>query len=160
MAESAKEAEARMQEKVMQAEFLRKQAESAGAQLELVMRTLTEMTITKEVLLEISKIPEKTETLVPLGTGVYLKAMVADREKVFVGLGAETVVEKKIPEAIGIIDEQIVKLEEARGKLNETVEQINETLKILVPELERIAAKFSGHTSHSVVGDDGFVRIP
>lgn len=148
---------AEFQEKVMQAEMLRKQAEAATSQLELVVKTLAEMTATKQALFELESLPEGTETLVPIGAGVYAKASTADREKVFIGLGAETVVEKKFSEAREIIDEQIVKLEEAREKMNDTVEQINSTLKILVPQLEAMAAE-SGH-SHDKEGDEGFVRI-
>lgn len=145
-----------LEEKVMQAEILKKQAEAASAQLELVMKTLIEMTTTREVLKEISGLAKGTETLVPLGSGAYLKAALSDNSRVLVGLGAETVVEKTIPEAAGLLDEQIIKVEEAREKLVETVEQINATLRILVPDLEFsiAAAEKEGR------GGPGFVRIP
>ena len=126
-------------EKVMRAEMLRKQAEAATEQLDIVMKTLVEMTATKEALAEIGAVGEGTETLVPLGAGVYVRASIADTGKVFMGLGAQTVVEKDVASCLKILDEQIIKVEEARQKLSETVDQINETLRVLVPELEALS---------------------
>jgi prefoldin alpha subunit len=134
-------ADSELNEKVFQAEMLRKQAEAAAEQLDVVMKTLMEMTATKEALAEIGKAGKGTETLVPLGAGVYVKASVSDTEKVFMGLGAQTVVEKDVDSCLKILDEQIVKIEEARQRLTETVDQINETLRIIVPELEALSRK-------------------
>lgn len=146
-------------EKVMQAELLKKQAETATSQLENVIKSLSEMSVTKDALGEISGLPVGTETLVPLGSGIYLKGTISDKKSVFIGLGAETIVEKDISEAVAILDEQMKKLEDAREHLNSTSEQINETLKILVPELEEMARQAQIGGAGDSEGEDGFVRV-
>jgi prefoldin alpha subunit len=130
-----------LQEKLMRVEQLKNQAEAATQQMEIVVKTLMEMSTTKEALLEIAKLPEGTETLVPLGSGVYVQARVTNTRRAFMGLGAETVVEKDFSDCVKILEEQILKVEEAHGKLSETVGEINETLKVLVPELESAFSK-------------------
>ncbi len=138
----AADGRAELREKLMQMEHLKGQAEAATQQLELVMKTLIEMSTTKEALLEMGRLKPGSETLVPLGSGVYVKAAVTDTKRAFMGLGAETVVEKDFSECVKILDEQIIKVEEAHASLTQTISQINDTLRTLVPELEsRISAE-------------------
>lgn len=131
--------EERLQEKLLQVEYLKAYGESIHQQLALVATTMNELSVAKEALGNLKSMKENSEILVPMGGGAYAKAKVSDTKTVLMNLGADVLADKSLDEGLAMVDSQIKKLEEARNQLNSNVTRINESLRQLAPELQELA---------------------
>lgn len=66
-----------------------------------------------------------TTSLVPLGTGVYVKSSISPVEKVLVNIGAGVVIEKKKEDAQNFIEQRIKEFELATKQLSSQKQQIS-----------------------------------
>ena len=55
---------------------------------------------------ELEKTKTQTEILAPIANGVFIRTALQDNEKLIVNIGANTTVEKTVPEVIKIMEEQ------------------------------------------------------
>lgn len=114
--------------------------EELRARIQVVLTTANELQTTKTALEELSKTAEGTPILVNLGAGVYGRAALADSKKALVDVGTGVVVEKTVPEALGLIDARISDMEKARATLEEQLSNF-------LGRLDRSRARLSELTS-------------
>ena len=96
--------------------------------VELEKRKL-ELDIVLSSLDEISK-QKGDETLIPLGSGVFVKGKLLEKNKVFINVGADVVINKNVKEAKEIMEkqkEEITKLQqELENGLREFVKNVQQ----------------------------------
>lgn len=130
-----------LQEKFMQMEYLKGQAENIQQQASMVVNSINELQVAKSALKNIKDVSEGSEILVPLGAGAYATATLKRNKTVIMSLGADVLADKSIEEAISIVESQIAKLEEAHEKMAGGLSEINENLRTLTPEVQVLAKK-------------------
>ena len=91
-------------------------ADELRRRIELLNAALGEMAAAKSALEEVEKLEKGEEILVPLGSGVYLKAMVADKQSALLALGADVVVERSFSEIKEYLDRREQQIREALQK--------------------------------------------
>ena len=79
---------------------------------------------------------ESKEILVPLGGGVFVKAVVQDTQRVIVNVGADVFVEKSMEESIADLKKTSEELNEAENKIKEQMAKTLAVIEKLQKELE------------------------
>ena len=123
MADKQKE----MQQKYMEMQMLEQQMQQVQKQLQMIEQQTLELDTTKDAIDELGKTKVGSETLVPISSGIFVKAEIKDNKKLTVNVGSGVAVENTIDEAKGLVDEQI--------------KEINDFKKELTLNLEKLAAK-------------------
>ena len=77
----------------------------------------------KITLENLSKTEEGSETLIPIGGGVFVYATLKNTSKVLIDIGSELVAEKNLEDAIKKIDVRIEELQKNQDKVNAMTEQ-------------------------------------
>jgi prefoldin alpha subunit len=99
-------------------EVYKSQLEGIVEQQQLVQMSLEEYGRAKATLSEFKKASEGDEVLVPVGGSCFVRAKVADNQKVLIGTGVT--VEKNVEEALQVIDVRMQEMLDAGKKLNES----------------------------------------
>ncbi len=114
------------------------QAESIAQQINMVKLTIKDVENALTTITALKDEPAGKETLVPIGFGSFVKATLADPDKVVVGIGAGVSVEKKT-------DDAKVFLEKRKDELTKYHEQLNNTISKLAQELQNIQKLVQKH---------------
>lgn len=86
--------------------MLQEQIEQLTQQAEMLNQQNEEMDMTKHTIDELAKTSSPAEVLVPIADGIYVKANIKDTQNLIINVGADTVVEKTIPQAKKMVEEQ------------------------------------------------------
>jgi prefoldin alpha subunit len=109
--------------------YYRQQAEEIQRQLASLQALSDENGSALEALKNLPQ--EGKETMVPIGSGVLLKANVADSKKVFAEVGARVLAEKTIEEAASLVEEKQKNVETALGQLQSSLETVMQRIEFL-----------------------------
>ncbi len=88
----------------------------------------------------------ETISLVPLGTGVYVKSTIHSVDKVLVNVGAGVVVEKKKNDATNFIEQRIKEFELAARQLSSQKQQISQRLMDIQNTINAYAGQIQKHS--------------
>ncbi len=86
--------------------YLEQTADALQQRISLVNSALTDISYANMSLDGIEKEKDNSELLVPIGGSSYVKAKIADTNKVIIGLGSGVSVEKTLPEAKVMLKER------------------------------------------------------
>jgi len=113
----------------MEMRYLEQTADALQQRISMVNAALTDITYANQTLDGIEAEKENSEMLVPIGGSSYVKAKIADTNKVIIGLGSGVSVEKSLPEAKAVLKERLDELEKtmhaAQQQLGQVAERIN-----------------------------------
>ncbi|MBN1644839.1 prefoldin subunit alpha [Candidatus Woesearchaeota archaeon] len=123
-----------LQQKYMQLQMFNQQLQQFQQQLEAVQNQMVEIQTILLALDDIAKTEVGKEILVPLSSGIFVKAEIKENKKLNVNVGSNTVVEKSVQETKALLDRQIIEL----NKLNEDL--IGQYTKI-AGEAEKVQAE-------------------
>ncbi len=90
--------------------------------------------------------PGETETLVPIGSGSFVKAKLADAEKVIIGVGAGVCIEKPIEDSMKDLRLRSSELEKARATVTQQLNQVYGQTEDYRAHLNDLARKKGGGT--------------
>ncbi len=90
--------------------------------------------------------PGETETLVPIGSGSFVKARLADAEKVIIGVGAGVCIEKPIEDSMKDLRLRSSELEKARATVTQQLNQVYGQTEDYRAHLNDLARKKGGGT--------------
>ena len=119
-----------------QFQLLNEQAEQLNQYKELLSQQLSEIELSISSLNEINNIPENAGMLAPVADGIFINASLKDNSKVMVNVGANTVVEKSIPEAIKLLENEKKGLAERLNEAEGVLSQLNSQLSAIYSEAE------------------------
>jgi prefoldin alpha subunit len=114
----------------MEMRYLEQTAETLQQRLSMINAAVTDLTFANATLDGIEKEKENTELLVPVGGSSYVKAKLADSNKVIVGLGAGVSVEKTLPEAKAILKERLDELEKTMQSGQQQYAQVAQRINV------------------------------
>lgn len=100
-----------LQQKYLQFQLYQQQIEQLSQQLEVFSQQLAELEISREALLQLRKVPLQNEILASIAPGIFFKASLKDNQTLLVNVGADTAVEKTLPEVLALLESQKKELE-------------------------------------------------
>ncbi len=109
--------------------YLEQTADTLQQRIGMVNAAITDLTYANMTLDGIATEKENAELLVPIGGNTYVKAKIADTNKIIVGMGAGVSVEKTLPDAKVTLKERLDELEKtmnaAQQQFGQVAERIN-----------------------------------
>ena len=133
----------KLQEKFMLFQLMEKQLETLNQHKSMVEARLVEIDTTASAIDEIKSLDKDNETLVPLGSGLYIKAKLMG-DTVLTELGASVMKEKGFPSASAFLKSRRGELEKASKQIDDQISEISKSLNELGPELQRMSAQIQG----------------
>jgi prefoldin alpha subunit len=131
--------------------FLEQTAETLQQRISMVNAAMTDLTYANMTLEDLEKEKEDAELLVPIGGSSYVKAKLANSDKVVVGLGAGVSVEKTLQEAKAIVKERLDELQKTMVSAQQQFAQVADRINADRDRLESLLAKVrEGKTSGDV----------
>ena len=109
---------------IVELRLLEGTAETLQSRINLVNAMHAELNMAKKTLEGVEKEKPDAPVFVPIGGGSYIKAKLADVEKVVYGVGAGISIEKPLEEAKRGVDERISELERTRRALEQQYSQV------------------------------------
>ena len=112
----------------MEMRYLEQTAEALQQRISMVNAALTDLTYASMTLDGIEKEQENTELLVPIGGNSYVKAKIADTNKIIIGVGAGVSIEKTLLEAKVTLKERLDELSSTMNSAQQQFAQVAERI--------------------------------
>jgi prefoldin alpha subunit len=130
----------------MEMQYLEQTADALQQRISMVNAAMTDLTYANMTLDGIEKEKENAELLVPIGGSAYVKAKLADTNKVIVGLGAGVSIEKTLLEAKTTLKERLNELEKTMNAAQQQFTQVADRMNKGRSRLETLLAPREGKT--------------
>ena len=136
-----KKDEEQLQEKYIEMKMIEQQMQEMQKQAQIVEQQLMEMMSTVQSLEEFKKTDKGDKVLVPISSGVFVKAELKDNTEFLVNVGADTVVSKDIDSTKKLIEKQVEELQGLQEKIMMNMQKIGMRAGSVEEELKELAAK-------------------
>ena len=113
-------------------------ADALRQHLSLLAASLSELSMTLEVIKTVKGLKPGTDILVPMGSDSFITAKLSTTEKVITGLGADVAAERSSEDALKVLETRRTELEQALDRAREELGKLGERMEALRPEAERI----------------------
>lgn len=120
-----------LEDLVVEAENYRRRLEVVQREIRVLEASCEEIRATQNTFSALKENKVGTNILVPVGGGCFLKAQIADSEKVLVGVGAGVTVEKDVVDAEKFLAGRLEEILKAVEKMRKTAYELNERLLLL-----------------------------
>jgi len=127
-----------LQEKYMQMQLIEQQMQQIQKQLRLIEQQLQELTLTEQALDDLKNTKTGTEILVPIASGIFVKAELKDNKELAVNVGADTVVKKNVGEAKKLITNQLDEITKIQQDLTLNMEKLQLSAQSTQKELQEL----------------------
>ena len=124
-------------ESYMEAQMLQQQLDQIQKLLEQVDVQLQELSSMTQQLDDLEKLPANAEILVPVVRGMFAKATLHDVKSLSVHVGADTLVEKTLPDAGKMLEEQLIELTNYKEELSTQQSAVMQKLRQMAAQLEQ-----------------------
>lgn len=121
--------------------LLEQTAETLQQRIGMINAAIRDLTYANMTLVSIEKEKNNAELLVPIGGSSYVKAKLANKEKVIVGMGAGVSVEKTLPEAKQIVKERLEELEKTMNSAQQQFAQVAQRISTGRNQLQNLLAR-------------------
>jgi prefoldin alpha subunit len=121
-------AEEELRKLSMEMRYLEQTADALQQRISMVNAAITDLTYANLTLDGIEKEKENAELLVPIGGNTYVRAKIADTNKVIVGLGAGVSVEKTLADARTTLKQRLDDLEKTMNAAQQQFSQVAERM--------------------------------
>ena len=95
-----------LKQKYLEFQGIQEHIEKISEHLQMFNQQTQELELSKEALEEIGKAKLDNEVLCPIANGIFIKAVLKDNQKLVVNVGADTSVEKTVPQVIEMLEKQ------------------------------------------------------
>ena len=116
-------------------------AEALQQRIGMINAAITDLTYASMTLESMENEKDNAELLVPIGGSAYIKAKLANTDKVIVGMGAGVSIEKTLPEAKAIVKERLDELEKTIASAQQQFAQVAERISLSRNQLQSLLAK-------------------
>lgn len=128
-----------MQKKYAEYQTIDQRVKQIKEQLEKFEIQIQELNNIHESLMELKQVKNNTELLVPMSSGIFVKAAVQNTDKLIVNVGANIGVEKTIDETANLLAVQQNEIVEYRQQLMEQMQLLVNHAGMLERELTALA---------------------
>jgi len=127
-----------LQEKYMQLQMIEQQMQKVQKQLNLLENQIQELNITEQAIDDIQEAKVGTEILVPMASGIFVKAELKNNQDLAVNVGADTVVKKSVEDTKQLITQQIKEVSKMHQDLTANLEKLAGSAQIIEKELSKL----------------------
>lgn len=128
-----------LQEKYLELQILDSQIKQVEKQLQLLEAQVAEISAINAALDELSLVQPGSELLVPVSSGIFVRAELKDNKEVMVNVGGNTVVVKDIPSTKSMLAKQISDIRGVQDELARQHAALAETAEKLTVEINNLA---------------------
>jgi prefoldin alpha subunit len=121
--------------------YLEQTADAIQSRINMVNAVIADLSYSTATLEGLEKEKENADLLVPIGGNSFVKAKLANPDKVIVGVGAGVSIEKTLPEAKEITKKRLDDLNKTRLSLQQQFTQVAEKINQDREMLEAVIAK-------------------
>ena len=132
------EDKAKPQDLMMRYSFFKSQLEEAIGELKKLELVKSEQLTTKTTLANMKDLENGNECIMPLGADVFLFSKLSDKQDVLVSLGSNVVMKKSVPDAISKIDSNIGELEAREKELTNNIQFAQSELEKITPQIQAL----------------------
>lgn len=125
------------EKKIYQFQLLQASIEEIKKRLQVVLKSLEELEISKRSLQDIRSL-KKTDAMIPIGSGNFVKGRVNDVEKVMMDIGSGIFVEKSLNQALELTEERIEEVKKVLTNLTAQEQMMQNELAKLQPEIQKM----------------------
>ncbi|WP_309492589.1 prefoldin subunit alpha [Candidatus Hecatella orcuttiae] len=136
--EKPEEIERKLRDMVVELRILEGNAQELQSRLGTVEMALREYNMAETTVKGLEQMEADNEILVPVGGGTFIKAKIADTDKLMVSIGAEVTTEKTAKEAVALLETRQAELNSIRNSLQKQFTQLLNRMQVLRGEIQRI----------------------
>ena len=126
------------QEKMMELQFLEQQAKQIEQQAHTIQTNISELNALKDALSDLSKVKKGESIFVPLGSGFFVNADMAENQEVLMNVGSKTLIKKSYPDADKLIDKQMKELEKTLPQFENEMSKLSLKAQSIQQELQKL----------------------
>jgi len=126
---------------LVEIQYLENLAQSLQQRISYVEAAVAELQVAMSTVRNLGNESAGAEVLVPIGGGSYVRAKVADVEKLIVGIGADVAVEKNFKESVEGYQTRIEELRKVGVSLGQELERVAVSIGKARQELQRLSTK-------------------
>jgi prefoldin alpha subunit len=126
---------------LVEVQYLENLAQSLQQRISYVEAAVAELQVAMSTVRNLGNEATGAEVLVPIGGGSYVRAKVADVEKLIVGIGADVAVEKNFKESVEGYQARIEELRKVGVSLGQELERVAVSIGKARQELQRLSKK-------------------
>lgn len=127
-----------LQHKYMEFQFVEQQVKKLQQQLETFEQQLADLESVKEALAELKHVKAGTEILLPLSSGIFVKAHIQSVDSLLINVGANTTVEKPLSSTKELLLKQGEELQKYREQVMVNLQLLNVHMNKLQEELQEL----------------------
>jgi prefoldin alpha subunit len=126
------------QQYYMQFQQLQQHIKQTQHQLEGIEQHMMEAVVAKNGIDELQKAKVGSEMLVPITSGIFVKASLLNNSEVLMNVGGKTVVSKDFKKAKMLLEGQIEEMQKAQEKLGNQLQQLIMQAKAIEQEMQKV----------------------
>ena len=124
---------------IMEIQFLERTFEELQSRIGLVNASINEFRLANATLEGMQKEETDTQILVHIGGGSYVKAKIADTQKLIMSIGADVAAEKSVDVAKESLDTRLQEFEKVRESLEQQLGQTQTRISTLRQQLQKMS---------------------
>jgi prefoldin alpha subunit len=124
---------------IMEIQFLERTFEELQSRIGLVNASINEFRLANATLEGMQKEETDTQILVHIGGGSYVKAKIADTQKLIMSIGADVAAEKSVDAAKESLDTRLQDFEKVRESLEQQLGQTQTRISTLRQQLQKMS---------------------
>ena|SRR3989344_1989539 len=128
--------EENFKEKYFEYQMLVQQLQQLQQNSNALDKHINDLVILQNNLGTISETKKDNETLIPLGSGIFLKGELKENSKVIMNVGSNVAVEKSVDDAQNTVASQLKEVSNVLDQIKEEINNTTESLKLLEKEFE------------------------
>ena len=130
-----------LQKLYLEYKAVEQQTKQIEEQLATVEAQLGEADNIKSSLDDVKNIKQGSDILVPVSSGIFVKAKITDSDKVIVNVGSDIMVGKTLDGAKKLMDQQKKEIENVRDSMVRVLYELNMKARLIQEQLMRYQAK-------------------
>ena len=135
------EEEKKLQEKYIEMKTIEEHIKEVQKQAQMVEQQLAELITNAQSIEEFKKVKKGDEILVPISSGIFIKAELKDNNEFLVNVGADTVVKKGIDSTKELMEKQVEDMRELHVKISMQLQRLSIHASGIEEELKELVSK-------------------
>ncbi|HLC86122.1 MAG TPA: prefoldin subunit alpha [Candidatus Nanoarchaeia archaeon] len=131
----------KLKEKYMEYQMMIQQVQQLHQNIENLEKHIHDISKLDENLDSISKVKPENETLMALGSGIFMKGILKDNKKLIMNVGSGVCVEKTVEEARETVKKQLNEVSILSQQMKEQANAVIEVVQELQKEFEKIKSE-------------------
>ncbi len=126
------------QQEIMEYQYLAQQMQQLQQTYSTMQKHLDELKRLDMAVSELANTKKGTPTLIPLGSGIYVKGVLEGDSEIYMNVGSGVVVKKSFAHSLETVRKQIVEVENFMVQVEQNIQQI-------AGRLQELQAHLQGH---------------